>query len=94
MDSTFDIERVQEHEYRIRANIEDQPVESVVRLTGDTLAQLDLPDTDEVTLVRAIAQFLAQHQSVRDFPPLIDLEDLIASYDDFPGQLKQHLPSE
>ena len=90
MSEQFDVERVSDHEFRIRTEAEGQAVESLLRMNPDLQEQLGLPDTDEVTIVQATARFLATHQSVIDFPPMIDLEDILATYDDF----TQHLHDE
>jgi len=38
---------------------------------------------DESTLVRRTVEFLLRHQSVPDFPAVVELEDVIATYDDY-----------
>ena len=91
MTASFDITRVSDNEYRVRTEAEGQSVESLFRMNPDLQEQLGLPDTDETTIVRGTAQFLSTHQSVIDFPPMIDLEDILATYDDFPEKLRDQL---
>jgi hypothetical protein len=38
---------------------------------------------DEESVVRRTAEFLTARQSVADFPDIVELEDVISSYDDF-----------
>lgn len=91
MSDTFDIEQVSEHEYRVSTKAEGQTVESLFRMNPDLLDQLELAGVDEAAVVEGTAQFLTQHQSVIDFPPMIDLEDIMATYENFPQQLRDHL---
>ena len=72
----------------MRTEAEGQGVESLFRMNPDLQVRLELPDADEEAIVRATAQFLAQHQSVLDFPPMIDLEDILATYEHFPQHVK------
>lgn len=94
MSEIFDVERVSDHEYLVRTEAEGQQIESLFRMNPDLQARLDLPDVDEVTIVEGTARFLAQHQSVIDFPPMIDLEDILATYDDFPRQLQKQISTD
>ncbi|MBG6225086.1 hypothetical protein IWX63_001651 [Arthrobacter sp. CAN_A2] len=94
MSASFDITRVSDNEYRVRTEAEGQSVESLFRMNPDLLGRLGAPDADEVTIVEATAHFLARHQSVIDFPPMIDLEDVLATYDDAPEQIQGLLTEE
>jgi hypothetical protein len=40
-------------------------------------------DEDEERVVRRTAEFLVARQGVADFPDIVELEDVIATYDDF-----------
>ncbi|WP_043443015.1 MULTISPECIES: hypothetical protein [Arthrobacter] len=91
MSASFDITRVSDNEYRVRTEAEGQPVESLFRMNPDLQGRLGTADADEVTVVEATARFLARHQSVIDFPPMIDLEDILATYDDAPEQIQRLL---
>lgn len=79
-----------EHEYLLRAEAEGEVIESRVMVEPGVLEQLGLKGADERQVVRETAVFLAGHQPVIDFPPMLDLVDVIASYDDFPEQLRRH----
>lgn len=91
MEVQFEVELVFEHEYLVRAQVEGELIESRIRVEPDVLEQLGLQGTDERQVVRETAVFLAGHQPVIDFPPMLDLTDVIASYDDFPEQLRLQL---
>lgn len=85
------IEQVNDHEYLMKTDVEGQTFEALFRMSPDILEKLELPDADEKSIVEATARFLAQHQSVREFPPLIDVEDILATYDQYPQQLRDLL---
>ena len=89
MEAKFEVEPLLEHEYLVRAQIEGEVIESRIRV-GRTGAA-GVAGTDERRVVSETAVFLAGRQPVIDFPPMLDLADVIASYDDFPEQLKRQL---
>ena len=91
MSASFDITRVSDHEYRVRTEAEGQSVESLFRMNPDLQGRLGTQDAEEVAVVEATALFLSRHQSVIDFPPMIDLEDILATYDDAPEQIQRLL---
>lgn len=91
MTTSFDITRVNDNEYRVRTEAEGQSVESLFRMNPDLQGRLGAPEADELAVVEATARFLSRHQSVIDFPPMIDLEDVLATYDDAPEQIQRLL---
>lgn len=94
MDNTFKVELVNDNEYAVRSEAEGQLVESLFRTDPDYLESIGLAEADGKRVVEETALFLAEHQPVIDFPPLIDLEDIAAAYDDYPQQLRQRLGQE
>lgn len=83
-----------EHEYLVRADSDGESIESRFRVDPGVLEQLGLEGADERQVVRQTAVFLAGHQPVIDFPPMLDLADVLASYDDYPEQLRLLLAAE
>jgi hypothetical protein len=75
------------HEYSVRLEGSGEVVESWFRVDPDVLAQLGLPLDDEEGAVRRTVEFLLRHQSVPDFPRMVEIEDVVASYDDFTDAL-------
>ena len=63
-------------------------MESLFRTDADYLESIGLAEADRTRVVEETARFLAEHQPVIDFPPVIDLEDIAATYDDYPQQLR------
>lgn len=94
MDNTFKIELVNDNEYAVRSESEGQSVESLFRIDPDYLDRIGLAKADGKRVVEETARFLAEHQPVIDFPPVIDLEDIAAAYDDYPQQLRDRLGKE
>ena len=47
------------------------------------LDQVRSDGEDEESVVRRTAEFLTARQSVADFPDIVELEDVIATYGDF-----------
>jgi hypothetical protein len=88
MDNTFKIELVNDNEYAVRSLAEGQPVESLFRIDPDYLDRIGLATADGKRVVEETARFLAEHQPVIDFPPMIDIEDITAAYEDYPQQLR------
>ncbi len=77
------IESQGDHEYLIRLRGEGEVVESWFRVDPEVLDRMQLGDVDEAGLVRRTVEFVLQHQGVPDFPSVVELEDVIASYDDY-----------
>ena len=91
MEQQFDIELVNQNEYRVSAEAEGQNVESLIRSDPGFLAGIGLGSFEEQAVIEETSRFLAEHQSVIDFPPVIDLEDIAAAYDDYADQLRARL---
>ncbi len=83
MTNSMAIESQGDHEYLIRLSGEGESVESWFRVTPEVLAQLQLGGVEEASVVRRTVEFLLHHQGVPDFPVIVELEDVIAAYDDY-----------
>ena len=62
---------------------ENEVVESWFTLTPSLLDRLRGDGEDEEHFVRRTAEFLVERQGVPDFPDIVDLEDVLATYDDY-----------
>jgi hypothetical protein len=89
--NTFRIDLVNENEYTVRVEAEGQTVESLFRTDPDYLERIGLAEADGKRVVEETARFLAERQPVIDFPPMIDLEDIAAAYEDFAQQPQKRL---
>jgi hypothetical protein len=85
------IERADEHNYLITVADADGDVEFRLRVTPAAMAQLGLRPDQEVQTVAATAAYLIGRQPVIELPGELDLDDVIAAYEDFPGRLADAL---
>lgn len=81
--SDYDIEHQGDLQYVVRMDDGEESVEAWFRLTPDVLEQLGVPDGDEADLVAATVDFLRRHQEIADFPSMVEIEDVLASYPDY-----------
>ncbi|SDM03614.1 hypothetical protein [Arthrobacter sp. ok362] len=91
MTKQFDVEPVTEHQYLVRAHTDSGIIESWFRADPETLEQLGLTNADELQVVEQTAVYLAGRQPVEDFPPMLDLLDVMASYEDYPEHIRRQL---
>jgi hypothetical protein len=80
-DDDIEIDAQGEHGYLVVQASELEDVRTWVTVTPEVMDRLGTDDEEEV--VRRTVLFLRKHQDVADFPEAIDLEDVIASYDDY-----------
>jgi hypothetical protein len=83
MATTIDIETQGDHQYVVRLQDDDELTESWFTITPGILDRLRKDGEDEEHFVRRTADFLVQRQGVADFPDIVDLEDVMATYDDY-----------
>ena len=91
MEQSFEVELVNQNEYLVRAESEGQTIESLFRLDPSFLEGIGLGGIDQRKVIEETSRFLAWHQSVIDFPPMIDLEDIAAAYSDYAPTLQEQL---
>jgi len=80
-DDDIEIDAQGEHEYLVVQPSELEDVRTLFTVSPEAMDRLG--SDDEEDLVLRTVQFLRRHQDVADFPPVVDLEDVIASYDDY-----------
>jgi hypothetical protein len=80
-DDDIEIRAEGDHEYVVVQRTEVDDVETWFRLTPEVLDRLGTDDEEDV--VRRTVLFLRRHQDVADFPDIVELEDVIASYEDY-----------
>jgi hypothetical protein len=81
MPDDIDIDAQGEHEYLVTQASELEDVKTWFRLSPEVLDRIGSDDEEDV--VRRTVQFLRRHQDVADFPDVVELEDVIASYEDY-----------
>jgi hypothetical protein len=80
---SIDIETQGQHQYVVHLRDERDVGESWFNFTPGLLDDLRADDRSEEDLVRRTAEFLVERQDVADFPQIVELEDVIAAYDDY-----------
>jgi hypothetical protein len=81
MPEDMEIDAQGEHGYLVTQPTELEDVRTWFTVTPEVMDQLGADDEEDV--VRRTVEFLRRHQDVADFPETVDLEDVIASYDDY-----------
>jgi hypothetical protein len=89
MATSIEIETQGEHQYVVQLRDDDEMTESWFTITPSILERLRTGDEDEAHFVRRTAEFLVQRQGVADFPDIVDLEDVMATYDDYVDYLRR-----
>ena len=80
-DDDIEIDAQGENSYLVVQASELEDVRTYVTVSPDVLDRLGTDDEEDV--VRRTVLFLRKHQEIADFPDVIDLEDVVASYDDY-----------
>ena len=83
MTTSIEIETQGEHQYVVRVRDDDEACETWFNITPAVLDQVRMDGETEEQVVRRTADFLVARQGVADFPDIVELEDVIATYDDF-----------
>jgi len=78
----FEVEAVGDHEYLVRVHGAEEVAEAWLRVTPEALDDLRT-ELDEATVVHRTVAFLLRHQDATDFPAIVELEDVLASYPDY-----------
>jgi hypothetical protein len=92
MAASIDIETQGGHQYVVRLRDGEEVGESWFHITPAVLEELRIGDQDESNCVLRTAQFLVERQGVADFPDIVELEDVIATYADYPDFLSRGNP--
>jgi hypothetical protein len=89
MATSIVIETQGEHRYVVQLRDEDEATESWFNITPSIFERLRAGEEDEEHFVRRTAEFLVQRQGVADFPDIVELEDVIATYSDYIDHLNR-----
>lgn len=77
----MEIDAQGENGFLVTQASELEDVRTWFKVSPEVMDQLGADDEEDV--VRRTVEFLRRHQDVADFPEAIDLEDVIAAYDDY-----------
>lgn len=78
----FTVEPTGDHEYLVRLHGIDEDAEAWVRVTPELLDVWGI-QLEEAAVVHRTIAFLLQHQDAADFPAMVELEDVVASYPEY-----------
>jgi hypothetical protein len=83
MAASIEIAPQGEHQYVVRLQDGEDVAETWFNITPELLDRVLAQGEDEEGVVRRTAEYLVARQDVADFPRIVELEDVIASYDDY-----------
>ena len=87
----FTIETLGEHRYLVRAQQGEEPVEILVRASPTVIARLAPREADESRVIEETLAFLVARQRADDLPPQLDVDEILATYEDFEDDLRGRL---
>jgi hypothetical protein len=90
-DEPHRIEHIAEHDYLVRVTEGEDDVEFRIRAAPAALARLGFQPGQEPQVVAATAAFLTRRQLAADLPDVVDLDDVLAAYDDYLEELAARL---
>lgn len=85
------IDALGEHRFLVRTQQGDDIVEILIRTSPAVLAQLTVDEADEARLVEATVEYLVARQRADDLPEQLDVDDVLAAYDDFEDEVRRRL---
>ncbi len=80
---SIEIETHAGHQYVVRLRDDEEVHESWFTIDPTDLERLHVVGQDDEAIVRRTAEFLVERQDVADFPDIVDLDDVIATYEDY-----------
>jgi hypothetical protein len=83
MAASIEIETQGAHQYVVRLRDDEEACETWFNITPTVLDQVRVAGESEERVVQRTAEFLVARQGVADFPDIVELEDVIATYDDY-----------
>jgi hypothetical protein len=90
-DEPLPIEHIGGHDYLVRLTEGEDEVEFRIRAAPATLARLGFQPGKEAQVVAATAAFLTRHQLAADLPEVVEIDDVLAVYDDYAEELASRL---
>jgi hypothetical protein len=85
------IDAVGDHDYLVRVSQDDDLVTIRIRANPEAVTRIGGPDADETRVVAATVTYLIARQRPDDLPEQLDLDDVIAAYDDYLDDLQNEL---
>jgi hypothetical protein len=85
------IEALGDHDFHVRVAMDEDFVTIRVRATPEVVARVAGADADEIRVVAATMAFLTARQGADDLPEQLDLDDVVAAYDDYVEDIRTQL---
>lgn len=85
------IEALGYHDYLVRLGQDEERVTIRVRATPEVVARIAGPEADEARVIAATMAYLTVRQRPDDLPPQLDLDDVIAAYDDYLDDVRNEI---
>ncbi len=83
MAASIEIDSQGAHQYVVRLRDDEETCETWFNLTPALLDRVRVAGESEEQVVQRTTEFLVARQDVADFPDIVELEDVIATYDDY-----------
>ena len=83
MATAIDVEAQGGHQYVVRLRAGEDMNESWFSITPEVVDGMRAGTGDEEDVVRRTAEFLVARHGVADYPAVVELEDVIATYADY-----------
>ncbi|GAB3024263.1 hypothetical protein [Mycobacterium bourgelatii] len=87
-DNQAGIEALGDHEYLIRVAQDDDLVTIEMRANPEVVDRIAGPDADEARVVATTVDYLIARQRPDELPGQLDLDDVMAAYDDYLSELQ------
>lgn len=78
-----EIEALGDHDYLVSVAQDGERVTIRIRATPEVVARIAGPDADETRVIAATMAYLTARQRPDELPRQLDLDDVIAAYDDY-----------
>ncbi|CCI52530.1 hypothetical protein [Nostocoides jenkinsii] len=85
------IEAMEFHRYLVSLRQDGDPIEVVVELTPEAIADAGFDGADDLELVRATIAFLTSRQRADELPANLAFEGVVAAYPDFADAVRADL---
>jgi hypothetical protein len=91
MPNDITVDALGDDRFLVRTHQDDDVVEVLVRASPAVLARFTDDEVDEVRVVQASFAYLVARQRPDDLPPQLDLDDVLATYEDFEDDVRRRL---
>lgn len=87
----FAIEALGDHDYLVRVPVGEDLVTVRIRANPEIVTCIAGDGADEVRVVGATMTYLTARQRADDLPEQLDLEDVVAAYDNYVADLREQM---